>query len=614
MKNIMIYQKKHSYKSLLASSCSSTLFGVLFGSLFCGVAYIPSALAENNPLMITVPNIKDKKTAKSFIDLVDEKSEKLCRKSDAGCITKTPVTSYLQVPPPVKIVSANASLPWLQEQGSTASKNVFFERVASRAVKDAQTNAAATKTQAVAGYTIKGNSIAEAAQVNPVLLAELAPAAGGDAVAEKPIEEKPAVGSVPLIALPEAVVPNLPSPDLLKPKQEEQIQPSAEIPPAPPTSAPATEALIASKETVEIVPPAEDAVILPTTKKAAVGSVEQMVTPAVPLLSQPTAALPDVNYVPPENKTENDIEKPAKKSSAGKKSSPKTVKPVDSKLVKKSTQSDKVLADTALADAVDDGAETLSPDSVKLLNAVKPPSQKSKPATNEKIDVSHGHDMQDLFKERGGVAQSPASQILGVKVEKKTQALDADAELDNAYNAVNSGQSEAAIAIYQSILDNSPNNKQALFGLATMYHRARQFDKARPLYARLLAIDPQNRDGFNNFLVLLADEAPKEALGELEKLEDKNPSFATIPAQIAVIYQKLGDKDKAIDKMFRAVALAPENLTYRYNLAIMLDKQKNYDEAAKLYRQLIEASARGEKIPGKISDIQQRLTFISSNR
>jgi tetratricopeptide (TPR) repeat protein len=147
-----------------------------------------------------------------------------------------------------------------------------------------------------------------------------------------------------------------------------------------------------------------------------------------------------------------------------------------------------------------------------------------------------------------------------------------------------------------------------------MYHRARQFDKARPLYRRLLLIDPQNRDGFNNFLVLLADEAPREALVEMGKLETANPGFSNIPAQMAVIYEKIGDQDKAIGKMFRAVELAPENLTYRYNLAIMLDKQKNYDEAAKLYRQLIEAAARGEKIPGNVDNIQQRLTFISSNR
>ena len=42
---------------------------------------------------------------------------------------------------------------------------------------------------------------------------------------------------------------------------------------------------------------------------------------------------------------------------------------------------------------------------------------------------------------------------------------------------------------------------------------------------------------------------------------------------MAVIYPKLGNLDKAIEKMSIAIDLAPENLTYRYNLAIMLDKQ-----------------------------------------
>ncbi len=137
---------------------------------------------------------------------------------------------------------------------------------------------------------------------------------------------------------------------------------------------------------------------------------------------------------------------------------------------------------------------------------------------------------------------------------------------------------------------------------------------ARPLYGKLLALDPNNRDALNNFLVLLADEAPQEALAQLEKLETKNPGFSPIPAQMAVIYQKLGDSDKASEKMFRAISLAPENLTYRYNLAIMLDRQHKYDEAAKLYRQIIEANQRGDTTPGDITKIEERLTFIASNR
>ena len=44
----------------------------------------------------------------------------------------------------------------------------------------------------------------------------------------------------------------------------------------------------------------------------------------------------------------------------------------------------------------------------------------------------------------------------------------------------------------------------------------------------------------------------------------------------------------------------------------MMDKQHNYEEAEKLYKQLVEAAERGEKIPGNLDTLKQRLTFISS--
>ncbi len=210
--------------------------------------------------------------------------------------------------------------------------------------------------------------------------------------------------------------------------------------------------------------------------------------------------------------------------------------------------------------------------------------------------------------------ESVKHESMGIKIEVKTPQFNSNYELEKAYTALNGGQSLEAMKIYRGVLDNDPDNIGALFGLATLYHRAGQLDAARTLYAKLLAVDPNNRDGLNNFLVLLSDEAPEAALAQLEKLEQRNPQFSPIPAQMAVIYNKLGQVDKATEKMFRAIDLAPENLTYRYNLAIMLDKQKNYEEAAKLYGQLIEAYMRGEVIPGNPQKIQQRLTFISSNR
>ncbi|MDE3015889.1 MAG: tetratricopeptide repeat protein [Pseudomonadota bacterium] len=231
------------------------------------------------------------------------------------------------------------------------------------------------------------------------------------------------------------------------------------------------------------------------------------------------------------------------------------------------------------------------------------------------FSIERAREMNDLFRPEGDQAETSSQHKgLDIKVEVKKPSLDADYALQKAYDALTTGNTAAAIETYKTVLADYPDNTNALFGLATLYHRAGDLGRARALYGKLLTIDPNNRDGWNNFLALMADESPKDAAAHLEILESKNPNFSPIPAQLAIIYQKLGEADKAVSRMVRAIDLAPDNLTYRYDLAIMLDKQGKYADAAKFYKQIIEAYQRGASVPGNIQKIQQRLTFISSNR
>ncbi len=447
---------------------------------------------------------------------------------------------------------------------------------------------------------------------NPARLAALAPAAGGDGI----IGDKPVIGSVPLIVLPDEKT-NAKDAEKKEETKKLEVVESKDLPLAIPSEkeappvAPAVASIDAAVSPIDSTSKFKE--IKEDVKEAVKAEVKEEAKQEKPVEEKKSEKKPADKAVKKQPIKDN-AKSPEKKQA--KKSEPSKVEltKIEPQIVPEPAG---ILSEPAAVASGDlsEPVQSLSPQSRDLLDKVKPsiPSpQKEKPL--KPLKMNHTRDMQDLFKADEFPAAGPQHESLGVKVENKNPKLNIDYELEKAYNALNSGQSEAAMGTYQNILENAPNNTQAIFGLATLYHRARQFDKARPLYGRLLNIDPQHRDGFNNFLVLLADEAPLEALAELEKLEDQNPGFSTIPAQIAVIYQKIGNSDKAIGKMFRAVSLAPENLTYRYNLAIMLDKQKNYDEAAKLYRQLIEASERGEKIPGNISNIQQRLTFISSNR
>ncbi len=254
-----------------------------------------------------------------------------------------------------------------------------------------------------------------------------------------------------------------------------------------------------------------------------------------------------------------------------------------------------------------DAPKGLSEESKEIVESLPP--EKLKPSV-KKYPVSIDHLHKTTLEDDNEIKQHEG---VGIKISIKRPKTNVSEMLEEAYDALIAGNQEIAISIYKDVLAEQPENKLALFGLATTYHRAGQLQMARPLYGKLLELDPNNIEGLNNFLVLLADESPREALVELDRLEKTHPNFSPLPAQMADIYEKIGDYDKAVQQMSHAIEMSPENLKYRYNMAIILDKKGAWVDAAQFYQQLITASERGEKLPATVDEIQERLTFIRSN-
>jgi Tfp pilus assembly protein PilF len=249
----------------------------------------------------------------------------------------------------------------------------------------------------------------------------------------------------------------------------------------------------------------------------------------------------------------------------------------------------------------------LSAQSKAIVDALPPEKQKPqerRPPVQIQHTRANSLDTEDVRSHEG----------VGISISVHQPKLDISHMLESAYDALIAGNQEEAILLYRRVLDQQPENKLALFGLATTYHRAGQLQLARPLYGKLLAIDPNNAEGLNNFLVLLADESPQEALAEMKKLQQTHPDFSPLPAQMAVIYEKAGDVESALKSMKHAIDLSPENIKYRYDMAVMLDRAGGWEQAADYYEQLLTANDRGEKIPANPEEIQERLTFIRSNK
>jgi Flp pilus assembly protein TadD len=259
--------------------------------------------------------------------------------------------------------------------------------------------------------------------------------------------------------------------------------------------------------------------------------------------------------------------------------------------------------------------EVLSEESNRLLKRVPSHIDSPKNKDKQRVDIEREALTNSVFSElKSSQDLAEDADAVGMTIDVKRPSLDVSYELERAYNAIASGQTDIARESYIRVLASEPKNIQALFGMGALLHRAGDLNGARSYYAKVLEQDPDNRDTLNNFLSLVAEEAPEQALSKLKDLESKNPDFSPIPAQISFIYQKTKNMQLAAQYMMKALSLAPNNMTYKYNLAILLDRQGARQDAASFYQELVDAYLRGESVPGNIASIQERLTFIRSNR
>lgn len=204
-----------------------------------------------------------------------------------------------------------------------------------------------------------------------------------------------------------------------------------------------------------------------------------------------------------------------------------------------------------------------------------------------------------------------AHEEMGLKIEIRKANPNLNSYLEQAYENLIAGRYEIAAGFYQETLKIEPKNEMALFGLATTYQKLGRKEEARDYYARLLAFNPSHREALNNFMALVSEEAPQAAIAELEQLEEQNPDFSPVSAQLGIVYSKMGDYRRAAAKLLRAVQLSPDNISYKYNLAITLDKLGDKEHATELYLELIEQYKAGADIPGNIDTIRNRVIFLN---
>jgi tetratricopeptide (TPR) repeat protein len=181
-----------------------------------------------------------------------------------------------------------------------------------------------------------------------------------------------------------------------------------------------------------------------------------------------------------------------------------------------------------------------------------------------------------------------------------------------AYNAVLAGQYEIAIELYKSVLEKEPKNAYAKYALATVYQKLGQYRQSKNLYQDLLKDDPENKQEIiNNIISIMIEESPREASYLLARLSQQNPDSAFIASNAAIVNDKLGNIDKAIEYCQKTIQIEPENASYQYNLAILYDRSKQYNKAIEHYTLVIKNHSEQYK-QISLSEVQNRIANLKS--
>jgi tetratricopeptide (TPR) repeat protein len=148
-------------------------------------------------------------------------------------------------------------------------------------------------------------------------------------------------------------------------------------------------------------------------------------------------------------------------------------------------------------------------------------------------------------------AQTTPAQAVEPAPQAKAPVSPTTAQLATLRNGIklhDEGKYEEAIALYQSVLTESPDCVQALGELATSYIAKKEFAKGIEAATRALAYTTPS--AYKASMYMLVGSA----------------------------YDDMGDATKAIDTYKTGIAIAPSGLLH-YNYALALKRQDKYDEA-----------------------------------
>jgi tetratricopeptide (TPR) repeat protein len=152
---------------------------------------------------------------------------------------------------------------------------------------------------------------------------------------------------------------------------------------------------------------------------------------------------------------------------------------------------------------------------------------------------------------------------------------------------------ERALSEFQDILKSDPKNAAACRGLGYAYLQKQDFTQAAEYFSQASQLDSKDpRVHYYNALLMsrqggFAQRALLPAMTkELETSISLDPNFADSYALLAFAQSAVGDPEKALVTMRKAIVISPRNESYRFNLANLYLANRQPDQAIAVLQSL----------------------------
>lgn len=182
--------------------------------------------------------------------------------------------------------------------------------------------------------------------------------------------------------------------------------------------------------------------------------------------------------------------------------------------------------------------------------------------------------------------------------------------LNRAYEQLEAGDLPNAAHAYGQVLDDDPNNIDALIGMAAVSARKGDSRTAEGWYLRALESDPKNIDAYAGIINLHGQAEPQTAESNLKGLLATKPESPALNFALGNLYAGQRRWPEAQLAYFSAHTADPGNPDYLFNLAASLDQMHlpkialDYYKAALVASNSRRAAFNAEQVKVRIAELQ----------